>query len=135
MIAETFGVGQLVYTILWFFLFVIEIWLMFLVFTDIFRSHDLKGWAKALWVLFVLVVPLIGILAYLVVRGDKMEDHAIEMARQNELAFRRYVQSAVRRPADELAELVDLKERGILTEEEFERMKRSIVDNASAAAA
>ena len=56
--------------------------------TDIFRSHDLKGWAKALWVLFVLVVPLIGILAYLIVRGDEMEDHAVEMARQNEPAFR-----------------------------------------------
>jgi Tfp pilus assembly protein PilO len=134
VIAETFGVGQFVYTILWFFLFVIEIWLMFLVFTDIFRSHDLKGWAKALWVLFVLVVPLIGILTYLIVRGDKMEGHAIEMARQNEAAFRQYVQSAVRRPTNELAELVDLKERGVLTEEEFERMKRSIVDNASAAA-
>ena len=63
-----------------------------------------------------------------------MQQHAIEIARQNEAAIRRYVQSAVRRPTDEIAELVDLKERGILTEEEFERMKRSIVDNASAAA-
>jgi hypothetical protein len=134
VIAETFGVGQLAYSILWFFLFVIEIWLMFMVFADIFRSHDLKGWAKALWVLFVFIVPLVGILAYLVVRGNKMEDHAIEMARQNEAAFRHYVESAVRRPANELAELVDLRERGVLTEEEFERMKRSIVDNASAAA-
>ena len=57
--------GQFGYTILWLFLFVIEIWLMFMVFTDIFRSHDLKGWAKAVSVLFVLIVPLIGILAYL----------------------------------------------------------------------
>ena len=60
MIAETFGVGQLVFSILWFFLFFIEIWLMIMVFTDIFRSHDLRGWAKALWVLFVLVVPRLG---------------------------------------------------------------------------
>ena len=98
MIAETFGVGQFVYSILWFFLFVIEIWLMFMVITDIFRSHDLKGWAKALWVLFVLIVPLIGILAYLIVRGDKLQSHMIEAARQNDAAFRRYLQSAVQRP-------------------------------------
>ena len=77
------GVGQFGYTILWLFLFVIEIWLMFMVFTDIFRSHDLKGWAKAVSVLFVLIVPLIRILAYLSVRGDKLEGHAIETARQS----------------------------------------------------
>ena len=134
MIAETFGVGQLVYSILWFFLFFIEIWLMVMVFTDIFRSHDLRGWAKALWVLFVLVVPLIGILVYLIVRGDKMQAHAIELARQNEDAFRRYVRSVAGTPSDTLVELVDLKERGVLTEEEFERMKRSVLDRTSASA-
>ncbi len=60
---------------------------MFMVFSDIFRSHDLKGWAKALWLLFVFILPIVGILAYLVVRGNTMEDHAIEMARQHEAAF------------------------------------------------
>ncbi len=69
-----------------------------MVFFDIFRSNDLKGWAKALWVLFVLILPLIGILAYLIVRGDKMQSHVIEAARQQEQAFRRYVQSVARRP-------------------------------------
>ena len=134
MIAETFGVGQAVYTILWFCLFFTEIWLMIMVFFDIFRSNDLKGRVKALWVLFVLIVPLIGILAYLIVRGDKMQSHAIEAARQQEQAFRRYVQSVARRPTDELAELADLKERGLLIQEEFERMKRVIVDGVPMAA-
>jgi Tfp pilus assembly protein PilO len=131
VIAEAFGVGQAVYTILWFFLFFIEIWLMIMVFFDIFRRNDLKGWAKALRVLFVLILPLIGILAYLIVRGDKMQSHAIEAARQQEQAFRRYVQSVAPRPAEELAEL---KERGLLTQEEFERMKRVIVDGVPMAA-
>jgi hypothetical protein len=134
VIAETFGVGQAVYTALWFCLFFIEIWLMIMVFFDIFRSDDLKGWAKAFWVLFVFIVPLIGILAYLIVRGNKMQSHAIEAARQEDQAFRRYVQSVVRRPTDELAELADLKERGLLTQEEFERMKRVIVEGVPVAA-
>jgi hypothetical protein len=85
-------------------------------------------------VLFVLVLPFIGILAYLIVRGDKMQSHAIEAARQQEQAFRRYVQSVARHPTDELAELADLKERGLLTQEEFERMKRVIVDGVPMAA-
>jgi len=71
MIATTFGVGQLVYSILWFFLFFVEIWLMISVFIDIFRSHDLKGWAKALWLLLVLVLPIIGILAYFIFAGTR----------------------------------------------------------------
>ena len=72
MFATTYGVGQVVYSILWFFLFFVEIWLMISIFIDIFRSHDLKGWQKALWIVFVLVIPLIGILVYFIVRGDKM---------------------------------------------------------------
>ena len=119
--------GQAVSTILWFCLFFIEIWLMVMVFPDIFRRNDLKGWAKALWVLFVLILPLIGILAYLIVRGDKMQSHAIDAARQQEEAFRRYVKPVARRAADELAELAELKELELLTQEELERMKRVIV--------
>lgn len=72
MLATTWGDGQVVYSILWFFLFFIEVWLSVSIFIDIFRSHDLKGWAKALWVLFVFALPLVGILAYFIFRGDKM---------------------------------------------------------------
>src|SRR5580704_4582062 len=78
VIAASFGPGQVAYSILWFFLFFIEIWLMISVFIDIFRSHDLKGWAKAIWVLFVLVLPIVGIIAYLIVRGDKMRAHQLQ---------------------------------------------------------
>ncbi|MGO8724419.1 MAG: PLDc N-terminal domain-containing protein [Acidimicrobiales bacterium] len=73
MIATTFGVGQVVYSILWFVLFFVEIWLSISIFIDIFRSHDLAGWAKALWVLLVLLLPIIGIIAYFIFRGERCE--------------------------------------------------------------
>ena len=80
MILATFGDGQVAYSLLWFFLFFIEIWLEISVFIDIFRSHDLKGWAKGLWVLFVIVFPIIGILAYFIFRGDKMRARFVILA-------------------------------------------------------
>ena len=84
----TYGVGQVVWTILWFFLLFIEVWLMISIFIDIFRSHDLKGWQKALWVVLVLILPLVGILAYFVARGDKMRAHQ-EQAKLDEDLRRR----------------------------------------------
>ena len=78
MLASTWGDGQVAYSILWFFLFFIEVWLSVSIFIDIFRSHDLKGWAKALWILLVIVFPLVGILAYFIFRGDKLRAHQVE---------------------------------------------------------
>jgi hypothetical protein len=75
MLAE-WGVGQLFWSMLWFFLFVIWIWLLIAVFADIFRSRDLGGGAKALWVIFVIVVPYLGVFIYLIARGHKMGDHS-----------------------------------------------------------
>jgi hypothetical protein len=102
------------------------------VLTDIFRSQDLKGRSKTLW---VLVVPLLGILDYLVVRGDKLEDHAIENGSPK--AKPHSVAMGCRKSDVLLTNLPSWwtsRSGGVLTEEEFERMKRSIVDNASAAA-
>lgn len=130
MIAATFGTGQVAYSILWFFLFVIEIWLMFTVFIDIFRSDDLKGWQKALWVVAVLVFPLLGILLYLIVRGNKMRAHQIQSFQETELAFRRYIQSVVGQPsspAEELYRLAELRDRGELTADEYVRLKERIL--------
>ena len=129
MFAE-FGDGQLVYGFLWFFLFFIEIWLMISVFIDIFRSHDMKGWVKALWILFVLVIPLVGILVYFIARGDKMRAHSIDAAKEQQQAFQHYVQQAAGTtgPADQLAKLADLKEKGAITEEEYNRLKAEIIN-------
>jgi type VI protein secretion system component VasK len=131
-----FGDGQLVYGFLWFFLFFIEIWLMISVFIDIFRSHDMKGWVKALWILFVLVIPLVGILVYFIVRGDKMRAHSIDAAKEQEQAFQTYVQQAAGTPgpADQLAKLADLKEKGAITEEEYNRLKAEIINTPAGTA-
>jgi uncharacterized membrane protein len=122
MIASTFGDGQVAYSILWFFLFFIEVWLAISIFIDIFRSHDLAGWAKAAWVIFVIVLPLIGILAYFIFRGDKMRAHQIQAS-----------QDFTGRPstADEISKLVDLKNSGEITEAEFERLKAHVISEAA----
>ena len=134
MIATTFGVGQVLYSILWFFLFFTVIWLMVSVFIDIFRSDDLKGWAKALWVLLVLVLPLIGVLAYFIVRGDKMRAHQVRAQQYEEKSLRDYVQQVAGTggsPAEELSRLAELRRDGTISEDEFQQMKSEVIRRAS----
>lgn len=113
------------WTMLEFFLFFVWIWLLIIVFSDIFRSRDLGGLAKALWVIFVIVVPLLGVLIYLIARGHGMQERAAERARQQDQAFRAYVQETASSPtaADEIAKLADLKASGAISEQEFEAAK------------
>src|SRR6516165_4716507 len=82
------------WTILEIFLWVIWIWILIWIFIDIFRSRDLSGWAKALWFLFVLFIPLIGVLVYLIVRGGSMHERAVRQAQQQDQAARQYIREA-----------------------------------------
>ncbi|MBV9205832.1 MAG: SHOCT domain-containing protein [Actinobacteria bacterium] len=117
------------WTILEIFLWVIWIWILVYIFIDIFRSRDLSGGAKALWFLFVLIIPLVGVLVYLIARGGKMHERAVREAQQQDEAFRAYVQDAAgsQSTADQLAKLADLRERGVITAEEFERQKAKVL--------
>jgi len=117
------------WTILEIFLWVLWIWILIYVFIDIFRSRDLSGWGKALWFLFVLFIPLIGVLVYLIARGGKMQERAIQDARQQDKEFRAYVQDAAGSgsSADQLAKLADLRDRGVISPEEFEREKAKVL--------
>jgi membrane protein implicated in regulation of membrane protease activity len=117
------------WTILEIFLWVIWFWILITVFIDIFRSQDLSGGAKALWFLFVLFIPLIGVLVYLIARGSKMHEHAARQAQAQEQEFRGYVQEAASSgtTADQLAKLADLRDRGVITAEEFDREKSKIL--------
>jgi membrane protein implicated in regulation of membrane protease activity len=117
------------WTILEVFLWVLWIWILIYVFIDIFRSHDLSGWAKALWFLFVLFIPLIGVLVYLIARGGKMQERAQQDAQRQDKDFRAYVQEAASSgtPADQLAKLADLRDRGVISAEEFEREKAKVL--------
>jgi hypothetical protein len=89
-----FGTGQVFWSMLYFFLFFIWFWLLIVVFGDIFRSDDLGGLAKALWVIFVIVVPYFGVFVYLIARGRKMSEHAAQAAQRQDAAQRAYIQSA-----------------------------------------
>src|SRR5690348_16678267 len=106
------------------------IWLLISIFGDLFRDHELSGWAKAFWVFFLIVVPWLGALVYLIVRGRAMNERAREQAQQNEQAFRQYVQQAAAdspSTADELAKLADLRDRGTISEEEFAAAKARLI--------
>jgi membrane protein implicated in regulation of membrane protease activity len=117
------------WTILEIFLWVLWIWVLIYVFIDIFRSHDLSGWAKALWFIFVLFIPLIGVLVYLIARGGSMQERAQQQAQQADKDARAYIQQAAGSPstADQLSKLADLRERGVITADEFEREKAKIL--------
>jgi hypothetical protein len=116
------------WTMFEFFVWIIWIWLLVMVFFDIFRSHDLSGLAKALWVLFVVIIPLIGVLVYLIARGTGMHERAEQRAARQDQAFRSYVQqSAAPSSADQLAKLADLRDRGVITPEEFASEKAKVL--------
>ena len=124
MLAD-FGTGQVFWSMLWFFLFFIWIWLLILVFSDIFRSHDLSGWGKALWSIFIIFVPYLGVFVYLIARGHKMQEHAMQQAEQQDAAMRQYVQTVASSggSADEIARLADLRDKGVISDAEFQQAK------------
>ena len=117
------------WTIFEIFLWVIWFWILITIFIDIFRSRDLSGWGKALWFIFVLIIPLIGVLVYLIVRGGSMHERAVKEAQQQDEQFRSYVQETAgsQSTADQLAKLADLRDRGVITAEEFDREKAKIL--------
>ena len=125
MVLADFGSGQFLWSMIWFTLFFIWIWLLFIVFGDIFRSKDLSGVAKALWVIFVIIVPYLGVFIYVIARGGKMQEHAMQRAQAQDQAMRQYVQSVAPAggSADEIQKLADLRAAGTITEEEFQAAK------------
>jgi type VI protein secretion system component VasK len=112
-----------------FFLWLLWIWILVWIFIDIFRSHDLSGWAKALWFLFVLFIPLIGVLVYLIVRGSSMHERALQQAQRQDQQAREYIREAAgtQSSADQLTKLAELRDRGVISADEFEREKAKIL--------
>jgi hypothetical protein len=130
MLGAEFGSGQVLWSLLWFVMFFIWIWILITVFADIFASHDLSGWGKALWVIFVIAIPYLGVFVYLIARGHKMSEHAQEAAKAQDEAARKYIQQAAGTTpsaADELHRLADLKDRGVIDDAEFQKLKAKVV--------
>jgi type VI protein secretion system component VasK len=124
--AAEWGTGQVFWSMLWFFLWIIWFWLLIVVFGDIFRSRDLSGWGKALWSIFVIVLPYLGVFVYLIARGHRMSENAAEAARERDAAFRQYVQEAAPASpsrADEIAKLAQLREDGTIDDAEYAQLK------------
>jgi len=120
-------------TMLYFFLFIIWIWLLITVFVDVFRSHDMGGGAKALWCIFVIILPFLGVFVYLIARGGKMHERAAAEAAQQQKAFDAYVKQTAGATAsgdgvaDQLSKLADLKAKGVITDAEFEAQKSKVL--------
>ena len=127
MVLADWQVGEVFLSFLWFFLFFIWIWLLITVFADIFRDHELSGWAKAAWVIFVIILPYLGVFVYLIARGGGMAQRAAKQQQQAQQQFDSYVKSVAgsgggASTADELARLADLKRQGVISDAEFEQL-------------
>jgi type VI protein secretion system component VasK len=129
MFAADFGVGQVLWSILWFFLFFMWIWLVISIFADIIRSGDLSGWGKALWSILIIFLPFLGVFLYLIVRGGKMAQHSAEDAQDQQAAVNAYIRQAAGTagPGDQLATLAELHNSGKLSDAEYAQAKARVL--------
>ena len=124
-----FTFGDALLTVLEIFFFVLYFWILITIFSDLFRDHEMSGWAKAGWVLFLFLIPFLGMLIYFIARGQGMRDRAIK----EQADMRKHMDSYVRETAgtgsaaDELAKLSDLKDKGAISQEEFDRAKAKLL--------
>ncbi|MFF2078862.1 SHOCT domain-containing protein [Kitasatospora sp. NPDC058162] len=133
-LAADYPLLNVFWTMLELFLWILWIFLLFKIITDIFRSHDLSGWGKAGWLVLVILLPLIGVLAYLIARGDSMHKRDLSQAQQTEAAVKAYIRDAAapegggaRSHVDDLAALADLKGKGLISDEEYQRAKEKLL--------
>lgn len=115
---------------LWFFLWIIWLMILFRVIVDLFSDHELSGWGKALWLIFMIVLPYLGVFVYLIARGRQMTERARKQAERSDKEFKDYVKQAAgtgASPADELTRLAALRADGTLTEAEFQQAKSRLL--------
>ena len=128
MLIADFGLGEALLTTLSIFLFVIWIWIMVAILSDLFRDHEVSGWMKAIWVAVLVFLPFLGALVYLIARGDGMRERALHDQAEARRHMDDYIrQTAGSSPVDELAKLNDLKNQGAISPEEFDRLKAKLV--------
>ena len=128
--AQDYPLLNLFWTMLWLFVWILWIFLLVRIILDIFRSDDLGGWSKALWVIFIIILPFIGVLVYLIARGSGMQKRDVRDARAADQEMRSYIRSAAETPAstaEELSKLASLRDQGVLTEAEFDTQKAKLL--------
>jgi hypothetical protein len=121
--------GEILLVALEIFFFVIWIWILITILSDLFRDHEISGWVKAAWVLFLVFIPFLTALIYLIARGEGMRDRSIKAQADAKKHFDEYVRQQAHgtSPADELHKLADLKDKGALSQEEFDRAKQKLL--------
>jgi hypothetical protein len=130
VLGYTFPLLDAFWTILWIFGFVIWIWLLIMIISDLFRDHQTSGWAKAFWVLFILILPLFGVIFYLIFRGSGMHERAARQAQAMDEETRAYIRDAAGTKgstADELEKLARLRDQGVLSPEEYDQQKTKLL--------
>jgi hypothetical protein len=128
MVIADFTASDAFLTVLEIFFFVVYFWILIVILSDLFRDHELSGWWKAVWVLFLVLVPMVTALIYLIVRGSGMRERAVKEQADARKHFESYVrETATPSPVDELHKLADLKDRGAISDEEYEKMKAKLV--------
>ena len=123
MLATSYPAGGIFLTMLWFFLFVIWIWILIAIISDLFRRHDVSGWAKAAWLIFLIVIPYVGVLVYLIAYHKGMAERNIKQVQDQQSQFDSYVQSVAGGPATEIANAQALLDKGTITQAEFDTIK------------
>lgn len=129
--AQDYPLLNLFWTMLWLFVWILWIFLLVRIILDVFRSDDLGGWSKALWVIFIIILPFIGVLVYLIARGSGMQKRDVRDARAADQEMRSYIRSAAAETpastAEELSKLASLRDQGVLTEAEFDTQKAKLL--------
>jgi hypothetical protein len=122
-----FGSGQVFWSLIWFFLFFAYIWVLITILMDLFRDHDMSGWAKAVWIIALLFVPLITMLVYLIARGGGMGERAMKQAQRQQQAMNEYIRATAagssNTPADQIAQAQKLLDAGTISQDEFNALK------------
>src|SRR3954471_17390908 len=128
MLIADYSLGDALLTIIWIFLFVAWILVLFTIIGDLFRDHQLSGWAKAVWILFLIFIPFLTALIYLIARGQGMRERSIKEQADVRQHFDSYVrETAGTSPVDELHKLSELKDKGAISDAEYEKMKAKLV--------
>jgi hypothetical protein len=139
MVLAEVGFAELFWTMLWLFFLFMFIWVFVALLSDIFRDHELSGWAKAAWILLLVIFPLFGSLIYIIVRGRSMAERSARSEQAARAQFDSYVRQAASStgtaPVDDLTRLAELRDRGVITDEEFQSMKARVLSGESTAPA
>ena len=127
--SDDFGLWEVFLSMFWFMLLFAWIWMLIAIFGDIFRDHELSGWGKALWSLFIVFLPWIGVLAYLIARGRSMTERSARVAAENDQHFRAYVREAAATPSpsEELRKLAELRDTGVITAADYDQAKAKVL--------